>query len=250
MHVVAIVLVTLLIAALAGLAVRSIRNLVLVTALMLGIGRGQFRIRLTRIAGEVSVAACVVYFSSKLIFYGGKLEPQKATHAALHINIPFLHWFATTFGIVILALGVIVITAAYGFAAWVQYDMVTPLREAKAEGRRPIYVRVALFNTGIIFCSRRAATTWLRTELSCLALSMLAGMSSGAASELEFVQDKTFRRILGSTALDWPTVIRAATAMSRQPDYEEGELPAEIADLAGEPLEERAMDIVHGHTGH
>jgi len=241
MHLVVGILVSVVLAGVAGLTIRSIRTLILVSVLAIGLGRRRFRIRLSRIAGEVLVAIGVAYASSQLLFYGGRLEPQRAVKSALHVNIPFLHWFATTFGSAILAFGIVIIAALYGFAALLQYEAVTPLRKMSARGSRPTYVRVAFFNTGIIFCKRRSPITWLRTELSCLVLSVLTAASGpGVVSESEFIGDKTFRRILGSSALDWGTLISAAT-------NEQLAIATDAADLAGEPLADKAAGIVHGH---
>jgi hypothetical protein len=238
-HILLVIFVGLLLAGVTGLTLRSVRMLMLVGVLVVALRHSRFRVRPSRIIGELFVAIIATYVASQLVFFNGRLAPREAIDAKLHIDVPFLHWITATFGTVLLVIGCIILLGVYVFATAVQYDAIEPLRVLRVSSK-PIHLRIAFFSTGIVFCKRRSVLTWLRTELVCLVV--LIATRAGGVSEGEWVSDKSFRRLLGPTALDWSSLAAAV-------DEEELLLSADVTDMAAEPASEHVVDIA-GHAPH
>jgi hypothetical protein len=230
----------MLLAGVAGLTVRSLRMLLLAATFAASLRNSWFRVRWSRLAGEVVLAIVVAFASHELFFYGGKLVPDKAMDATLHIHLPFLGWFGDTFGTALLAIGAGLVVTIVIVTTVLQYNAVAPLRKPYT-GRHPMFVRLALFSTTIVFCEKRSALTWLRTEAVCLGLAVLLRMGGGV-SEAEMTNDKLFRRLLGPSALDWSTLVATAQRVDLQ-------LASDLSELVEDPLGER-VGIPGGHAGH
>lgn len=213
MHTVWTVSVVILILGFIRLSYRRGIILIAVTALAAGFGlSGLFRIRPARLLGELLMLGAMLFAAHELAFFEGRFAPEQAVHSKLKIHLPFLHWFVTTFGVVLIVLVLLVFLGVLGFIAWSRYTAARELRIGPLPAvTKPVFVRMALFNSSVVFLKRRSALTWLRSELSCFTVALIA--AAGSESSEELADDRHFRRLLGPTAWDWATFVDFATGL-------------------------------------